>query len=55
MTVIPFPERNPTPPPLDPLESALLSAWNNSPDIMDDYRDEEPETDRDPGQDRRPL
>ncbi|MET7694162.1 hypothetical protein ABZT06_40435 [Streptomyces sp. NPDC005483] len=38
MTVIPFPERTPEP---DPLESALLSAWNNSPDVMDDYRDED--------------
>ncbi|MFJ9583377.1 hypothetical protein [Streptomyces acidicola] len=44
MSVIPFPERNPTPRrPVDPLESALLSAWNNSPDVMDDYRDEEPD------------
>ncbi|GAA3809290.1 hypothetical protein ACFS5L_29825 [Streptomyces phyllanthi] len=28
---------------IDPLESALISAWNNSPEVMDDYRDEEPE------------
>jgi hypothetical protein len=42
MTVIPFPKRTPEPGPVDPLESALLSAWNNSPDVMDDYRDEEP-------------
>lgn len=52
MTVIPFPER-PTPAsPTDPLESALLSAWNNSPDVMDDYRDEEPEDTSGPGQDK---
>lgn len=43
MTVIPFPERTPEPGPVDPLESALLSAWNNSPDVMDDYRDDEPQ------------
>ena len=41
MTVIPFPK--PDPRPVDPLESALLSAWNNSPDVMDDYQDDEPE------------
>lgn len=51
MTVIPFPERPPVPRPADPLESALLSAWNNSPDVMDDYRDEEPEDTSGPGQD----
>ncbi|WP_399927187.1 hypothetical protein [Streptomyces kanamyceticus] len=45
MTVLPCPERNPSLRPLDPLESALLSAWNNSPDVMDDYRDEEAEDD----------
>ncbi|MGP3999586.1 hypothetical protein [Streptomyces sp. 8N706] len=41
MSIIPLPE--PAPKRLDPLESALLSAWNNSPDVMDDYHDEEPE------------
>ena len=45
MGVIPFPERRPVPGPVDPLESALLSAWNNSPDVTDDYRDEEPDDD----------
>ena len=42
MTVIPFPEPVPdqTPEPYDPLESALLSAWNNAPEDMDAYRDE---------------
>ncbi|MFD3310189.1 hypothetical protein [Streptomyces sp. NPDC058694] len=52
MTVIPFPERTPPPGPVDPLESALLSAWNNSPDVMDAYRDEEPEDASGSGQDR---
>jgi hypothetical protein len=37
---------------VDPLESALLSAWNNSPDVMDDYRDEESEDGSDSGQGR---
>ncbi|WP_327594021.1 hypothetical protein [Streptomyces chartreusis] len=41
--VIPFPKPTPTPGPVDPLESALLSAWNNSPDVMDDYRDDDTE------------
>jgi hypothetical protein len=41
MTVLPFPE--PAPRPVDPLEAALLSAWNNSPDVMDDYPHPEPE------------
>ncbi|MEU5296727.1 hypothetical protein [Streptomyces umbrinus] len=49
MTVIPFPKRTPPPGPADPLESALLSAWNNSPDVMDDYRDPEPDEVTDPG------
>lgn len=41
MTVLSFPQPIPSPEPVDPLESALLSAWNNSPDVMDDYRDDE--------------
>ncbi|WP_419666903.1 hypothetical protein [Streptomyces sp. 2-1] len=49
MTVVPFPKRTPPPGPVDPLESALLSAWNNSPDVMDDYRDTEPDEVTDPG------
>ncbi|MEV5354386.1 hypothetical protein [Streptomyces sp. NPDC052693] len=41
MTVIPFPEpEDRSPEPYDPLESALLSAWNNAPEAMDAYRDE---------------
>ncbi len=44
MTTRPEP---PQPTPLDPLESALLSAWNNSPDVMDDYRDQDDEDDAD--------
>jgi hypothetical protein len=52
VSVIPFPDRNQTPRPVDPLESALLSAWNNSPDVMDDYRDEEPEDVAAPDQDQ---
>ncbi|MFJ2963684.1 hypothetical protein ACIPIC_15425 [Streptomyces collinus] len=41
MTVIPFPEPDDrSPEPYDPLESALLSAWNNAPEAMDAYRDE---------------
>ncbi|MER6441686.1 hypothetical protein ABT275_35830 [Streptomyces sp. NPDC001185] len=50
MTVIPFPQRPSTPAPLDPLESALLSAWNNSPDVMDDYSDEDVENAPAPGE-----
>jgi hypothetical protein len=52
VSVIPFPKRTPAPGPVDPLESALLSAWNNSPDVMDDYRDTEPEDVSDPDQDQ---
>ncbi|MFE5029683.1 hypothetical protein ACFRAO_41975 [Streptomyces sp. NPDC056656] len=51
MTVVPFPQRTPTPGPVDPLESALLSAWNNSPDVMDDYCDEDAENTPAPGHD----
>ncbi|MCP9988082.1 hypothetical protein LUX01_16735 [Streptomyces sudanensis] len=42
MTVIPFPEPVPDRPwePHDPLESALLSALNNAPEVMDAYCDE---------------
>lgn len=52
MSLHPCPKHSPHPCPVDPLESALLSAWNNSPDVMDDYRDEEPEDDSDSGQDQ---
>ncbi|MFC3577576.1 hypothetical protein ACFOZ0_30805 [Streptomyces yaanensis] len=52
MSVIPFPERPPAPCPVDPLESALLSAWNNAPEVMDGYRDEDAEGTADTGQDR---
>ncbi|MCI3244596.1 hypothetical protein [Streptomyces spinosisporus] len=41
--VIHFPQPAPAPGPADPLESALLSAWNNSPEVMDDYGDEGPD------------
>ncbi|MBX9396358.1 hypothetical protein K4749_22875 [Streptomyces sp. TRM72054] len=51
MAVIPFPEHPAAPGPVDPLESALLSAWNNSPDVMDDYRDTEPDDVAEPGRD----
>ncbi|MFF0745736.1 hypothetical protein ACFYVL_35635 [Streptomyces sp. NPDC004111] len=41
MTVLPFPEpADRSPEPLDPLESALLSAWNNAPEAMDAHHDE---------------
>ncbi|WP_328639703.1 hypothetical protein [Streptomyces canus] len=42
MTVFPFPEPapDPAPQPYDPLESALLSAWNNAPEVMDAYSEE---------------
>jgi len=46
VTVIPFPtprEPRESRGPVDPLESALLSAWNNSPDVMDAYRDTDSE------------
>ncbi|MFE9807772.1 hypothetical protein [Streptomyces sp. NPDC005548] len=52
MSVIPFPQRTPAPGPVDPLESALLSALNNSPDVMDDYSDEDADGAPAPGQDR---
>ncbi|MFF4782328.1 hypothetical protein ACFY3E_13640 [Streptomyces griseorubiginosus] len=43
MTVIPFPEPAESRGPVDPLESALLSAWNNAPEVLDDFQDPEPE------------
>ncbi|GAV45691.1 hypothetical protein [Streptomyces acidiscabies] len=43
MTVIPFPKPPEPQRPVDPLESALLSAWNNSPDVMDTYSDADSE------------
>ncbi|MEU8596861.1 MULTISPECIES: hypothetical protein [Streptomyces] len=52
MSLNPCPEHSPLPCPVDPLESALLSAWSNSPDVMDEYRDEESEDASDSGQDR---
>ncbi|MGW9186007.1 hypothetical protein [Streptomyces rubiginosohelvolus] len=52
MSLNPCPVHSPRPCPVDLLESALLSAWNSSPDVMDDYRDEEPEGDSDSSQGR---